>query len=84
MTRHFANEEAEMHAVGYDRAEDHRRHHDSCQARLDRLADRFRDRAGDLEMSLGDCFDSVITDIAKADLKFVEFLETKGLRAPVQ
>lgn len=76
---HFEHEEDLMRDLGYSGLDWHREHHKECLARIEALISKVRSR-GYLEMhDLQICFHDVIHDIAHADLKFSEFVNSLGL-----
>jgi len=81
MTDHFANEEAYMEQFGYPGLDWHREHHLECVAACQGLLDDCRG-AGTLKPeTIQACFHQIVTDIARSDLKFKEFLVAQGLVA---
>lgn len=79
MESHFANEEGHMRNLGYDGLAWHQAHHQDCLRRARALRDECRSQGhADLRI-LRECFDGVITDVARADLKFGEFIQGRGL-----
>jgi len=77
---HFQHENAEMLAVGYPELDTHRLHHDQCLERVKKLILDCRNAGFLSEEALVECFDTIVADIAKADLHFGEFLDSKELR----
>lgn len=80
LAHHFADEESAMREHGYPGLEVHQEHHRECLKRArDGLAES-RSRGYVDRQSMNSCFSHIISDIAKADLLFGEFLDEKGLR----
>ena len=80
MDHHFKNEESQMRALGYRGLAWHHDHHQDCLSRARGLRETCRER-GFADMSvIYDCFDDIVNDIARADLKFGEYLDDLGLR----
>lgn len=69
-----------MRGIGYDAIDAHVVHHTHCLERVKELAIKYRSAGSLTENILIQCFDTIIEDIAKADLMFGEFLDEKGLR----
>ena len=81
-TSHFQHEEALMADAGYDGLKWHSEHHSASIAVLKQLFADCRQKGKVETNDINFCFDHIITDIAKADLKFAEFLDaTNGRKA---
>jgi len=79
MKAHFDNEENYMTQLEYPGAGWHKEHHQECIDSCENLVEQCR-VAGKANLEIvQNCFSQVIMDVAKADLKFREFLEAKGL-----
>jgi len=76
---HFDNEEVHMQSLKYDGLDWHHEHHQSALLRSRRLLDRACGWGYADMLLIEQFFVDVIYDIAKADLKFREFLDGKGL-----
>lgn len=79
MHEHFANEEAHMRQLGYNGLDWHAEHHREAVAHTEQLLQRAR--TGDIEDQslLHALFNDIVNDVARADLKFRDFLEAEGL-----
>lgn len=78
MIEHFANEEAYMEQFGYSGLDWHREHHAECVAACQGLLEDCRGAGAVKRETILACFNEVISDIARADLKFKEFLVEQG------
>ena len=78
MKRHFVHEEALMRKTGYPGSDWHSKHHDQAVLRTEDLLARCKARGYADEMDIGRCFEGVILDVARADMKFFAFLEGCG------
>ena len=78
LKRHFKHEEALMWKTEYPGAEWHAGHHLQAIERTEHLLGRCRIRGFADEMDVGRCFESVIIDVARADMKFFAYLEGCG------
>lgn len=82
MRSHFENEERLMAGVHFPELARHAAHHRDCLAQVEAIRDDCR-RAGRVSRdAIIRCFDQVISDAAKADLKFAEFLDGQGVLPP--
>lgn len=81
MEDHFHNEEEHMQSVGYSGLEWHQIHHADCCDRLRTVIEGCHLRGFADANAINNLFDDIIHDVARADLKFREFLEDKGLIA---
>jgi hemerythrin-like metal-binding protein len=72
---HFENEERHMAALDYPGLEWHRDHHAECLARAQDLALECERRGGIDDEIIDRCFEEVVHEVARADLKFGEFVE---------
>lgn len=78
---HFLNEEALMAEAGYDGVNWHAKHHAENLAEVLGLYSSCQEKGKIDPSDIYACFDQVIKDIGKADLKFGEFLDsTNGRR----
>lgn len=77
---HFRHEELLMADVGYDGLEWHAAHHTESLVALRDLYDTCLKKGKVETADIFFCFDHVIKDVAKADLKFGEFLDNTGAR----
>lgn len=76
---HFDSEESYMRDLGYDGLDWHSAHHsDTLNEAKSMLEDCRKKNDVDKEL-IYHCFYTLFHDIAKADLKFGEFLRGKGL-----
>lgn len=80
LERHFEHEEAEMIEIGYPGIDRHREHHAECRRRIDALFEIARDSGHLSTGQLFECFDTIVSDIADADLKLSAYLDDRGLR----
>jgi hemerythrin-like metal-binding protein len=72
---HFENEERHMAALAYPGLAWHRDHHAECLARARELALECERRGGIDDEIIDRCFEEVVHEVARADLKFGEFVE---------
>lgn len=80
MRSHFEHEERHMRELGYGGLKWHQDHHAECIDEILEIREHCR-REGRVDRGAVDaCFDKVIMDIARADLKFAEFLDGLGAR----
>lgn len=80
LVTHFKHEEALMDKAGYTGLTWHSNHHNES---LNALKDLYSSCEGKGKIDTSDvyfCFDQVIKDVAKADLKFGEFLDATNGR----
>jgi hemerythrin-like metal-binding protein len=80
VSRHFDYEEEQMAVLGYVGLDWHKEHHQECLERVRSLIDTMRDRGYACLQDLQVCFHDILHDIARADLKFGEFLDEQRLR----
>ena len=80
MAAHFEHEEVHMRSLDYQGLDWHREHHRQCLSRTRELLNNYHREDGVDPSIVDQCFTEIITDIASADLKFAEFLESKGLQ----
>ena len=80
LTSHFKYEEEQMADLGYHGLEWHRDHHQECLERVGDLIQSMRNRGYASLQDLRICFHDILHDIARADLKFGEFLDAQRLR----
>ena len=78
MSDHFANEEAYMKQFGYAGLDWHREHHRECIAACQGLLDDCRGTGTVKPETIRACFHQIVTDVARSDLKFKEFLVDQG------
>lgn len=77
---HFRNEEALMADTAYDGLNWHAKHHQESLGELETLYTACQAKGKVDPTDIYACFDQVIKDVAKADLKFSEFLDSTGGR----
>lgn len=77
---HFEHEEILMAEAEYDGLDWHKDHHNESLLALERLYASCRAKGIIVPEDVYVCFDHVIKDIAKVDLKFAEFLDSSGKR----
>lgn len=80
---HFRNEEVLMASAEYDGLAWHKSHHDESLMALKKLYSSCRAKGEINPEDIYVCFDHVIKDVAKADLKFAEFLDATNGREAV-
>lgn len=81
MKGHFQNEEAYMKQYGYPGLDWHHEHHNECIEACEKLIRECR-QAGQASIDVvRNCFHQVVFDVARADLKFREFLVDEGILA---
>lgn len=79
LDRHFANEEKYMRDLGYPGLDWHVTHHAESADKARRIFQRcMRDGSID-DAVVRTLFSEIVHDVARADLKFREFLEGKDL-----
>ena len=76
---HFDNEEHHMAALGYPGLDWHRDHHADCLTRAEDLISESERRGRIDDDIIERCFEEVVQEVARADLKFGEFLKGRGL-----
>lgn len=82
MRKHFTHEESKMRDLGYHGLDWHTEHHKEAVTHTERLLANAR-RDGDKDHKiLHALFNDIVSDVARADLKFREFLEGEGLVEP--
>ena len=80
LTSHFKYEEDQMAELGYHGLEWHREHHQECLSRVRDLIETMREQGYASLQDLRICFHDILHDIARADLKYGEFLDAQRLR----
>lgn len=74
LRQHFENEEALMLEAGYPGLDDHAKHHKACLNELHMSLETCNKRGYADRNDITGLFHNLITVIANADLKFVEYL----------
>ena len=78
MKQHFMHEESHMRNLGYAGLQWHTDHHTECCDKIEGVLERCR-RDGYADMrAIRSAFQELINDVARADLKFAEFLEGRN------
>lgn len=76
---HFAHEEQHMRDTRYPGYEWHRDHHDASVQQLEKVREACRQRGYADAATFVRLYKDVIEDVARADLKFREYLLAEGL-----
>lgn len=79
LMQHFENEEALMREARYPGHDDHAKHHQACLNELHMSLESCNKRGYADRNDIARLFHNLITIIAKADLKFVEYLWDEDL-----
>ncbi|WNJ98870.1 hemerythrin family protein [Thalassospiraceae bacterium LMO-JJ14] len=79
LKQHFENEEELMREAGYPGLDDHANHHKACLNQLNMSLETCNRRGYADRKDITGLFHNLIGIIAKADLKFVEYLWNEDL-----
>ena len=79
LEKHFENEKNHMENLAYPGLEWHREHHAECLERAQALRAESDRRGGVDDEIIEKCFEEVVHEVARADLKFCEFLDGLNL-----
>lgn len=82
LCEHFEDEEVLMDGLGYPGLDWHRSHHRESLERIRAVRRHCHDKGRIDEDDILLCFDEVLGDIAKADLRFQAFLQGRGRFPP--